>query len=120
MLFKFDKNNETSWNVTPMGGRMAGTCIGTAEGLSLTQTQFTENGIFGSIQAVWGLMLDRDGLNLDTETIKSLGINKVFKMAGEMSVSHTREGYYSEATGRLVKTAKQAVLFGSGIFVKLH
>lgn len=118
MEFAVTKNNNDTWDITPVDGTLAGTLVATAEGLNLAGVRFDGRQMVGVIKAAWGLSILYDDVDIDVSTLRGLSIGKRFDMGAAEKVRGDSDGFKDTFTLRILKGAKRVVMLGSSIWSK--
>ena len=119
MLFRIEKNNQDTWNISPLSGELKGVTIGTADAISLESVSISGSSLSGAIQAMWGLVILDDRTYSDIDTLRNLRLNKAFHMLGQWPLDLNSEGPATDRnSGRYVHTATHIVVFGPAIYRK--
>lgn len=72
------KNNEGSWNITPLEGKFYGICIARADEIALDNTIERRYVLAGELVSVWGMLVLEDEVYDDEPTLLGLRIGKPF------------------------------------------
>jgi hypothetical protein len=118
MEFAVTKNNNDTWDLTPIDGPLTGACVATAEGLNLAGVRFNGRQMVGVIEAAWGLSIMYDDVDIDVSTLRGLGIGKRFDMRASEKVRNDSDGFKDTFTLRILKGAQRVVMLGSAIWTK--
>ena len=116
MRFEIIRTQEGCWNVTALSGRYVEKVIARAEGVSLSDVQFSNKALSGNITAVWGLVLDECVYD-DPSTLRGLQLGRAFDVKPGESLTPDFDGYCNRAN-RPVRSADRVMVMGKEVYAK--
>lgn len=117
MLFAIQKNDKSTWSVTPTSGVHEGVAVAEVDGINLKRVKVVGKTLIGTIKAVWGCTILCEDVYDDHETLRSLALGGCFDMSPEEPLRFDFDGLYDTAN-RQVRTARAVVAIGPNIYAE--
>lgn len=116
MRFEIIRTQEGCWNVTALSGRYEEKVVARADGVSMSDVQFSSKAMSGNITAVWGLVLDECVYD-DLSTLRGLQLGKAFDFKTDQRLTPDFDGYCNRAN-HPVRSAKRVAVIGEEVYAK--